>query len=203
MPGFLAFGKTHHWAVIPIVKQGCTAITYSIGASLEKKACLAWLRWAIKTISALHPTAIAIATEYSGDALGGDPTAIRASAAGLRREAFDLANRSRKLMIIEDDPTVRVTPVDCLLKHGATLGSCTFPLNTNYADNLDVEAKFTASITHAAFIPTLQWFCSESKCPMVVGNTIVTIDGGHLTTTYAEELARPFAKAIATATHRR
>src|SRR5438270_6994320 len=48
-----------------------------------------------------------------------------------------------------------------------------------------------------AYIDPQGWFCAEGICPMVIGNTIAYTDaGGHITSTYAGELAAPFRQAF-------
>ena len=49
---------------------------------------------------------------------------------------------------------------------------------------------------HAAFLSTRSWFCYQGTCPMVVGNTIVYRDAGHVTTEYARMLDVPFRTAV-------
>jgi hypothetical protein len=49
-------------------------------------------------------------------------------------------------------------------------------------------AHMTTQTGHPA-IPTLQWFCADGICPMVINNTITTRDTGHLTIDYSTELA--------------
>ena len=46
------------------------------------------------------------------------------------------------------------------------------------------------------FIQTRDWFCFESQCPMVIDNTIVYRDTGHLTKAFALKLTGPFRAAF-------
>jgi hypothetical protein len=43
--------------------------------------------------------------------------------------------------------------------------------------------------THHPAIPTLQWFCGDGICPMVINQTLVSRDKDHMTQQYSSELA--------------
>ena len=56
--------------------------------------------------------------------------------------------------------------------------------------------KGAAQGAGARYIDTTPWFCYQSTCPMVVGHTIVYVDPGHVTATYASELDGVFRAAF-------
>ena len=45
------------------------------------------------------------------------------------------------------------------------------------------------AVTHHPAIPTVQWFCADGVCPMVIGKTLVTRDKDHMTKQYSAALA--------------
>ena len=62
--------------------------------------------------------------------------------------------------------------------------------------DLGSALKGAAQGAGARYIDTTPWFCYQNTCPMVVGHTIVYLDPGHITATYATQLAAPFRAAI-------
>jgi hypothetical protein len=50
----------------------------------------------------------------------------------------------------------------------------------------------------AAFIPTSDWMCTDTACPVVVGNVLMYRDASHLTAT-ASALLSPFVDAALSA----
>jgi peptidoglycan/LPS O-acetylase OafA/YrhL len=197
MPALLAFARAYHWTLVPVVKQGCTAIVWSRAASVEKGPCKHWFMWAMHKIADLRPAATVLATSYSGDAGNGDPTAIHLSAVGVNTAMRALWRRTQKLVVLEDIPYPGRDPVDCLLANGATLRSCTFAENPAYTDNLDPQVAQEAELYGVAFMPTLQWFCANKQCPMVIGHIIAYADGAHISTTYATQLRAAFSAELA------
>jgi hypothetical protein len=59
-------------------------------------------------------------------------------------------------------------------------------------DNIADIARFN----HLGFLDTRGWFCWDGDCPMVIGRTIAYRDTGHVTETYASQLADPFRAAF-------
>jgi hypothetical protein len=55
IPAFTYFANSHHWRLVPIIKEGCVAVNWS-PAVAKKADCTAWLRWATAEI---HSTASA------------------------------------------------------------------------------------------------------------------------------------------------
>ena len=79
------------------------------------------------------------------------------------------------------------------------MATCT----STYNDSAFSEIASVAALaqTHAiGYIDTKGWFCFQNECPMVIGNTVVYWDFGHITKTYASELAAPFRAAFRKAT---
>jgi len=53
----------------------------------------------------------------------------------------------------------------------------------------DVAAKYDAD-----FIPTSDWMCTDSYCPVIVGNVLMYRDNSHITATASQFLA-PYVDA--------
>jgi hypothetical protein len=50
------------------------------------------------------------------------------------------------------------------------------------------------------FIDPTLWICPTSPCPVIVGNLLIYMDGGHFTATFSAALASRLRKAISIAT---
>jgi hypothetical protein len=102
-----------------------------------------------------------------------------------RRDARDRLLRRRR----------RQDPTDCLLAAHATLKTC---LTTWTPDRYALNDQLAAlAKTHGfGFLKSRGWFCSGYSCPMVVGNTVMYRDTGHITQVYALKLVLPFRAAF-------
>jgi peptidoglycan/LPS O-acetylase OafA/YrhL len=193
MPGIIYAAEQHKLAVIPILKEGCTAGTWL--SDPKGDACRGWNIWALQQLKHIRPTAIIVGESYSSFLLSGSDLSNWAEL-GLAREVIALRRLSATVILVEDAPALPKNPVDCLLAGGATLGSCTFSIG----DRLTRANSQIVGITttnNARFLRTLQWFCAGAQCPTVIGTTIGYWDQYHVSNTYATKLRMPFAEEIA------
>jgi peptidoglycan/LPS O-acetylase OafA/YrhL len=186
------FAASHGWQVIPIVKEGCVAANY-IGVR-EPASCKGWFKWALGEVRALSPDGIVLATGWS-PYVANDPRNAALSVKGAVAEAKALAPLTSKLVVVQDPPRGYADPTNCLLKRGATFGSCTGPL---WAAKTGMDTQIAAGVkgVHGSVLSTIQWFCAKGKCPLVVGNTIAYVDQGHVSQSYARVLRTPFATGL-------
>jgi hypothetical protein len=99
--------------------------------------------------------------------------------------------------LIQDPPAPPGEPVDCILRSGATLGSCAFHLPAAWGPLIEGATRAAAANEGVGFVPTRQLFCSHGTCPMVVRHIIVYMDDrGHISGTYAKWVAPAFAREL-------
>ena len=193
MPGLLYWAKRRHLTVIPLVAEGCVAEGWANLSSADKR-CSSWYRWALAEVDRLHPDAVVIGTRYSS--VEGGPDVLRQAVHGVITEMHDLSG-DRKVALIQDPPAPPGDPVDCILKSGATLGSCAFHLPAAWGPLIEGATRTAAANQGVGFIPTRQLFCAHGTCPMVVRHIIVYMDDrGHISETYARWVAPAFAREL-------
>jgi peptidoglycan/LPS O-acetylase OafA/YrhL len=182
MPAVLAAAAKAHYTVVPLLHLGC------LPERLHSPQfhCDTWYSWAAKQARKLHPAATLVSFRY-GFHQGGSKDAATLSALG------DVLKTLPKSVLIEDPPEQHQQPVECLLKSGATMGSCT---TQRAQDNLDAAATVAAGV-RSTVLPTTQWFCTaDGKCPTVINGTAAFQDIDHVSKTYADELGPLFAKQL-------
>jgi peptidoglycan/LPS O-acetylase OafA/YrhL len=194
MAGLSYFASHHHWKLIPLIKQGCEP-TDLLPNGIP--ACKAWYGWARGQTARLHPQAIVLSQAWSSAWQHGD-TAATAANDGLAMEITGFRKLASKVLLVEDIPPNPKNPVDCLLAHGATFGSCAFHL-PSYQLDVYKGIRSMSEENGAIYLPTLQWFCADADCPTVVGTTVAYQDQDHLSATYGSELAKPFAGSVSAA----
>ena len=106
------------------------------------------------------------------------------------------------MIVIGDSPSQTRDPVDCLLARGATMKTCTGK-GTRVQARAEAAVDANAKRDGVAYVDTRPWFCAQPRgsatgflCPMVVNQTITCVDRGHVSRTYALELARLFRTAF-------
>ncbi len=189
MPALLNEAQREHWVVLPLVHSGCTPPAWT--SSLGSAECHTWYKWAVRQAMAQHPYIMLMAGAYSGDGAEGRTATV--DAFGSLSKA--MKPYARHVVVISDPPGETRNPVDCLLSENATMGDCTSS-ETAAQSATDSELAAIAKADGAGLMETTGWFCFEGRCPSVIGRTIAYSDAGHVSKTYALELAHPFAAAL-------
>jgi peptidoglycan/LPS O-acetylase OafA/YrhL len=192
MPAILKMAQEDGFVVIPLLRSGCTPGTWTQRGG----ECRKWYTWALGTAKALHPTATLITGNYASYSPA-QQVSDKAAIDMLTSTATTIHQISADVVVLGDPPGQTQQPVDCLLAPTATMERCTNYVSAEklILNNSNVAAL--SSIPHVGFIDTTGWFCDRrSQCPMVVGHTIVYMDTGHITSTYAEDLTEPFRVAF-------
>jgi len=185
MSPLTAYAKSNGWDLVPVIKQAC-----GIDDGDASGTCQPWTTWALSEISQLKPAAIVVIQQYSQPLEEGQAPPSQ----GLEAEIGTLLQSSPKVLVFEDTPALLFDPTDCLLAGNARLGNCTVS-GTRLAE---LNAGWQSLVTGlgANFVQTLQWFCYKNICPAVIGHTIAYMDKGHISNTYASELAPPLTREL-------
>lgn len=189
MPAVLALAQSERWSVHPLGKSACVPLEWWHIQSTTPD-CRAWYSWALREVRSIHPAVTIFAASFNGLS-----TAPSQAAVGLTSMLKSITARTGKALVLGDVPNNPAQPVDCLLAEGATLRKCSFSESPAQVDLNSVLSDATASVG-GSYIDTTPWFCFENTCPMVVGHTIVYVNPGHITQTYAAELAPAFKAAF-------
>jgi hypothetical protein len=192
MPAILKFAQQAGWGVVPIIKSACSPPLWTTGSG----ECRAWLRWAVRAGSALHPDLTLIAGHYTyRSSIPDRPSYDQALTAGLNLAISGLQKQSKRVVVVGDIPDRARQPVDCLLAPHATLSGCS-DTPTPSEPNLTSVAAQVAQFDHVGFIDTTGWVCSQGQCPLVVGNLITYRDTDHVSQTYSTALSGAFRAAL-------
>ncbi len=184
-PAVEADGRAQGFAMVPLDKAACTLRVHDVNS--RGWPCGSWYRWALSEDRRLHPVATIVSFLYK-DTYEKTP----------RRYVSQLKTilgQVRNPILIADYPYQSQQPSLCITSTAATLGTCSTPVPSTYVPFVnDIQKMATAN--HFPVIPTLQWFCADGICPMVVDNTIVVLDQSHMTMDYVNDLTKVFSLAL-------
>jgi peptidoglycan/LPS O-acetylase OafA/YrhL len=196
MPALLAMAGRDDWAVIPLVKSGCTSNMWT-GPGFRGdprdlvRACHAWYQWAVGQAKILRPD-VTLMTSCCANIPPADRKNLTRAYTSF---ATTMKRFSTSVILIADDEGVTREPVDCLLARHATMKTCTttWPAGSLAFNN---SLAKVARIKRFEFMKTRDWFCYQSQCPTVVARTIVYRDTRHITEAYALKLSESFRTAF-------
>jgi peptidoglycan/LPS O-acetylase OafA/YrhL len=190
MPAILGMAQRDGWVVVPIVKSACSPTFWT--SQKGTSDCHSWYRWAVAQVQTLHPAALLITGAYSGEGA----TTETAAGNGLSNLAMSVRRAAKNVVIVLDVPGENEEPVDCVLREGATRGSCSLDDSGDRAITDGAVADTIRSTPGVRVIDPTPWFCSQQVCPTVIGNTVAYTDSRHVSRTYATQLAAPFRTAF-------
>jgi peptidoglycan/LPS O-acetylase OafA/YrhL len=188
MPALLSAAQKEGWAVIPLVKSGCTPERW-IGHR-GKAECHAWYRWAIGKARGLHPDGTLVTGNYSNISQGQTQTIAN----GIQAAVTSAKRWSKGVAVIADPPAQDRQPTDCLLSGHASMARCASAPSDVYLTASQYVSE-VASGSHVGLLDTIGWFCFDDTCPLVVGHTITHSDADHVSVSYATALSLPFRSA--------
>ena len=98
------------------------------------------------------------------------------------------------MTVIGDTPEASNEPTDCLSRNVRSADVCS-------SDRADVVATSRLAVERdianelgADYVDTTDWLCTESACPMMIGDILLYRDATHITTV-ASEWFRPLLEA--------
>lgn len=185
-------GARRGYAVYVLVYSGCPAITVTraTDSGREWTECADFKAWALDQVRELRPDLVVVANN-----------AYRSSfmksrqVAGLREQLELLAPLAGQVAMIGNSPKLPRAPGTCLSSRGVDLGDC---LQRPEAPDERIQGEFRETVESLGmtFVDVQKWFCSQGRCPAVIGDVVPLRDREHVTVEYAEALADPIAKAL-------
>jgi hypothetical protein len=195
-----AVAKRRHWRLVVLTKSGCTpadAYTIKVNARRACTECATWREEAFTKIKELKPAVVLMSTrtytdppvDKSGAVIAGKAEADSVWAAAMIRSAKRVQQLGARPVIMQDTPDPRGASVpDCVAAHPDAVQQCALKVATAiYPTRTTANAEAAAAAGFTVIDPTA-WFCTDTVCPVIIGNALVYRDGSHITTSYVKLL---------------
>ncbi|MDG4768339.1 acyltransferase family protein [Solwaraspora sp. WMMD406] len=187
-----AVARERDWRLAQVTKGGCPASSALVYKAKEEPyvECMEWREKAIAHIISLEPS-IVIMTEREVGAppqnFDGEPG--QAWAQAWQTTIGALEPTGAQLVWLADTPYPQGTVVpECVATNPLGLDQC----HVRRTGAFDIERRAAATQTlqnlGVIVIDPTPWFCTDSVCPVVIGNTLVYRDNNHVSTTYIKLL---------------
>ncbi|MGL4173672.1 MAG: acyltransferase family protein [Actinomycetota bacterium] len=192
LPGLDAAAKKENWKLVSWTKAACSIADREIFSSelnREYAECVQWRERTIRRVIRLNPDRVVVSQSdlVPGTRVGNTDWA-EATAATLRK----LQDANLEVTYILDTPGPPSSMPDCVAEHLEDVGACGFPREKAYAYEGRHEAM-AQTLTQAGVstVEPIEWFCTNTDCPPIIGRYLVYRDDSHMSTSYSEWLA-PF-----------
>ncbi len=208
-PAMNTVAKRNHWKLLSLTMSACSPAdipAWDPSNNAVMKNCAIWRTQSLQKIAQAHPLVIVVAgtrgfatLNSKGKLAKGDPrTAIWR--AGMKRTVDQLKTASQKIVYLADTPQSLVDPPVCLSAHPKSSIACATPVDKAIQPTWIEQELAMTNEEKILFVDPELWVCPTSPCPVILGNILIYLDGGHLTATFSAALAGRLQKAIATAT---
>ncbi|WP_433791807.1 acyltransferase family protein [Actinoplanes sp. CA-252034] len=193
-PTLETLARQNGWRLYSFTRSSCSPAQIALDerrARARYLACDAWRTEVVARIGRLRPDLLVVSSSVNyRQVLTGrpaDPDAVWQT--GWLRTLATLKRFAHRVTLIADTPFLTVAPADCLSTHSTAVSRCAAPR----ADVLP-EPRWREqlrAISVASGVPVIDpvpWLCT-TRCPLVVGDTLVYRDSNHLTEAYARLVA--------------
>ncbi len=142
-------------------------------------------------ISDIEPDMVVTSSATQTRAHHADSTdeSTRIIAAGMTGLWSRLQAADIKVLAIRDNPSLQARLPECVDQHPDELHECGQPRQEALEHDDPQEVAITRYDAPAELVDLSERFCTDQRCPPVVGNVLVYRDSNHLTATYARLLA--------------
>ncbi|MDP5228734.1 MULTISPECIES: acyltransferase family protein [Arthrobacter] len=173
-----------NWNLVAEVKGGCP---YSPEESSGNEECDEFNQGVKAYIAQIKPDlVITMATQSTPD------SADEQVSTGFTGAAEDLAKQGIQLLGIRDNPRSTKNVADCALVKGSNNPKCLLA-RSQVLPAVPAYASLEGKFTNTSFMDLSNYICLPDSCPPVVGNVRVFLDSNHMTQSFVETLAGPFA----------
>jgi hypothetical protein len=204
-PAVEQLAKIKKWRLYSLTMSSCWPADIPAWNATTNKLmtnCAIWRNNTLKQIVKLHPAIILVSGTRGFATIGANGAVLRGDAranawqAGMKRTISRLKLASKHVYLLSDTPALNIDPVFCLAINRSSILECSTPVSDAVSTTwLSIE-KDIAATEKIAWIDPTSWICPTDPCSPISGNTLIYVDGGHLTATFARTLEKQLVKKI-------
>ncbi|MEY2445353.1 MAG: hypothetical protein QOE00_1933, partial [Ilumatobacteraceae bacterium] len=194
-PAMKQIAEVHHWRLEVLTKSGCPTADIRIKRRNLDAECVRWRAAVAQRLATERPSLIIMSSsryDPGGSAAGLDPqVALRA---GLEATLQALRPTAQRFLMLGDTPTPLTYTPTCVAAHLRSVQHCMASRSQAVDPPQMAVEQDLARLHDAAFAGTSDWLCTQTSCPVILGDVLVYRDDSHLTTT-ASLLFAPYLEA--------
>ncbi|MEV4275373.1 acyltransferase family protein [Actinoplanes xinjiangensis] len=193
-PAMETLARQNGWRLYSFTRSSCSPAQIALDerrARARYLECDAWRSQVVTRIGRLRPDLLVVSSSVNyRQVLTGrpaDPDAVWQT--GWVRMLTTLKRLAGRVTMIADTPFLTVAPADCLSTHATAISRCAAPRADVLPEPRWREQQRAISVASGVpVIDPVPWLCT-TRCPLVVGDTLVYRDSNHLTEAYARLVA--------------
>jgi peptidoglycan/LPS O-acetylase OafA/YrhL len=195
MPALNKVAAANGWRLIVHVKKACPDAEIPTDKDPNGTDCAAWRKKVIDLIGGLHPDLVIMSSyryKQVGSASGRDPDTVWKE--GMDLTVSKVRPLTAHLLLLGDSATPKEDIPSCLAGNLSSVPTCMQSRDAAVRPGRLAVEREVAVKYDADFIPTSDWLCTDTACPVIVGNVLMYRDNSHITAT-ASEFLSPYVDA--------
>lgn len=202
-PALDLISKQQHWRLVIFTKAACPPPAVAIlwlGTTYPE--CPLWRADALNRIAKMHPAMVVVAGgRYRFNLVKPLPGAPTEQGSiwlnGLAATLTFLREHAQRVVFISDVPAMKDSAFECVSHNMSDVPACTTARNQAVRlPQIKAAELALARQKHINTIDPTSWFCTPTRCPVIVGNIILYHDKGHMTPRWASFLAPVLSDAL-------
>jgi peptidoglycan/LPS O-acetylase OafA/YrhL len=193
-PAMETLARENGWRLHSFTRSSCSPAQIALDerrAQARYLECDAWRAQVVARIGRLRPDLLVVSSSVNyRQVLTGrpaDPDAVWQT--GWVRTLATLKRLAGRVRMIADTPFLTVAPADCLSTNPTAISRCAAPRADVLPEPRWREQQRAISVASGVpVIDPVPWLCT-TRCPLVVGDTLIYRDSNHLTEAYARLVA--------------
>ena len=195
MPAMHKVAVNNGWRLIIHTKKACPTAEIPTDKDPNGTDCMVWRQRVIDQIGSMHPDLVVMSAyryKQVGAAAGRDPDTVWKE--GIDLTVSKVRPLTDHLLLLGDSATPLEDVPSCLSGNLSNVPRCMNSRDGAVRPGRLAVEREVAIKYDADFIPTSDWMCTDSACPVIVGNTLMYRDNSHITATASLFLA-PYVDA--------
>lgn len=205
LPALDLWGIKNNIKVTHFGKSECPAASFTPYSNILKRVyyeCPEWRDNAINEIIKLKPSYVVLVSAHQLVSVDGNgntevsQTVVDKNwAAGYAKTIDKFKAASIPVIIIGDSPGLGKDSATCIKAHQDDATDCSSDMLEETAVGISREED-AAKTNNVPYVKVADLFCYENKCPDIIDNRVVYMDGTHITKTFSEYLAGPLGERL-------
>jgi len=187
--------EKRNWKLVVYVQSGCSLLSVTGGVSED---CQLWNNYVLQQIG-LEKISLVILSNSSNQMFSKEEErriTLEVVPDRLKNLESKITKFDTKLLYIADTPKPAFNIPNCLSQYPGQIQMCTFDLPKAINESNEAILKTSLSTEKSSYIDLTEWFCVNSRCPGVIGNTLVYRDDSHVFDSYALALTHVLAAEV-------
>ena len=181
-PALDSIGERRGWRIVFHGKRRCGAPAYDhiSDPAVIRRECRTWRDNVVEALSN-EPVDLVLLAAIRYPILDGiNDDSVSAWQSGFETTATRLGATGAVVAILGDPPLPTEWPGACLSRHLESATECVIARRRGEPTRLVTAERTAAEGTQAHYLPTGDWFCSDERCAVIIGNINLYRDNNHL-----------------------